>query len=115
MIDFKAQILKDLAVFHNPKEFASIMNIWYGGMEYTVPAILDHEEAKERQKLKEDHAEGLNYIEAVLYLSLADFGIVPEKGCTIEIEEAGAVKLYEIMKSSLEHGEIILELGAYDE
>ena len=42
-------------------------------------------------------------------------GIVPKKGREIEIEEAGAVNLYTIQKSSYEDGEIILELGAFTE
>ena len=90
-------------------------NIWYNGRKYTLPVIIDHEEARERQKLKEDHAEGINQIEALMYISLEDMGVVPQRGCTIEIEEAGAERLYEILKSDYEDGEIILELGAFDE
>lgn len=114
-MDFKTQIIKDLEVFHNPGEFATMTNIWYGGREYTVPVVIDHEAAMDRQRLRDDHAEGINRIEALVYISFADLGIVPEKGCNIEIEEAGAVKLYEIQKSDHEDGEIILELGAFDE
>lgn len=114
-MDFKTQLLKDLSVFHNPSEFAVMTKIWYGGMHYTIPIVIDHEEATDRKRLRDDHAEGIHQIDATVYISFNDLGIVPEKGCTIEIEEAGAVKLYEIMKSDYEDGEIILELRAFDE
>lgn len=114
-MDFKAQIIKDLAVFHNPGEMAEIVNIWYCGKQYTVPAVVDHTAAAERQATQQDHAEGIHRAEALVYISLADLGFVPKKGRTIEIEEAGAVNMYEITKSDHEDGEIILELGAFDE
>lgn len=115
-MDFKAQIIKDLAVFHNPGEFGEVTTIWYGGGCYTVPVVIDHLTAANRVNVKDtDHAEGINRVEAVLYISHADLGFVPRKGQNIEIEEAGAVNMYEITKSSYEDGEIILELGAFDE
>ena len=46
-MDFKAQILEDLKVFHNLKEFATMTNLWYDGGCYTVPIIIDHETTKE--------------------------------------------------------------------
>lgn len=112
-MDFKAQVIKDLAVFHNPGEMAEIVNIWYDQKLYTVPAVIDHTAAVERQA--KDNAEGIHRAEALVYISLADLGFVPKKGRTIEIEEAGAVTMYEITKSDHEDGEIILELGAFDE
>lgn len=115
MIDFKAQILEDLKVFHNLGEFAEIMRIWYDGKQYTVPAVLDHLTGTDRKRTADDHAEGIYQAEAVLYMSHTDIGTVPKKGREIEIEEAGAVNIYVIEKSGYEDGEIILELGAYDE
>ena len=50
-----------------------------------------------------------------MYISHADLGFVPKKGKTLEVEEAGAVSEYIITKSSYEDGEIILELGAFEE
>lgn len=114
-MDFKAQILKDLKVFHNPGEFATMTRIWYNGDCYTVPIVIDHETAKDRKTLVNDHAEGINLAEALVYISFDDLGFMPEKGCNIEIEEAGAVNLYEITKSDYEDGEIVLELGAFTE
>ena len=110
-MDFKAQILKDLKVFHNPGEFATMTRIWYNGNCYTVPIVIDHETAKDRM----EPAEGINLAEALVYISFDDLGFMPEKGCNIEIEEAGAVNLYEITKSDYEDGEIVLELGAFTE
>lgn len=114
-MDFKTQLMKDLAVFHNPGEFATMTNIWYGGANYTIPVVIDHEETLGHRQLKDDHAEGINRTQATLYIAFNDLGFVPEKGCTIELEEAGAIKLYEITKSDYEDGEIILELEAFDE
>lgn len=114
-MDFKEQILKDLKVFHNPGEFATMTRIWYNGGYYTVPIVIDHETAKDRKTLVNDHAEGINLAEALVYISFDDLGFMPEKGCNIEIEEAGAVNLYEITKSDYEDGEIVLELGAFTE
>lgn len=114
-MDFKAQIMKDLKVFHNPGEFAEMMNIWYAENLYTVPAVLDHLTEADRQQPSGDHSEGIYRTEAMLYISHADIGIVPKKGREIEIEEAGAANLYTIQKSSYEDGEIILELGAFTE
>jgi len=114
-MDFKAQIIEDLKVFHNPGEFAEMMNLWYAGNLYTVPAVLDHLTEADRQQPGGDHSEGIYRTEAMLYISHADIGIVPQKGREIEIEEAGAVNCYTIEKSSYEAGEIVLELGAYTE
>ena len=114
-MDFKAQVIKDLKTFHNPGEFAEMMNIWYGGELYTVPAVIDHLTETDRKEIRTDHAEGIYRAEAMLYISHADLGIVPQKGREIEIEEAGAVNEYTIDKSSYEDGEIVLVLGAFTE
>lgn len=114
-MDFKAQIIKDMAVFHNSEEFATVTDIWYEGRKHTIPLILDHEAAEERKRANGDHGEGLNSIQALAYIALVDLGFVPHRGCNIEIDVAGAIEMYKINKSDLEDGEIILELGAFDE
>lgn len=114
-MDFKTQILKDLKVFHNPGEFATMTNIWYDSGSYTVPIVIDHETAKDRKMLANDHAEGINLAEVLVYISFDDLGFMPKKGHTIEIEEAGVVNEYEITKADYEDGEIVLELGAFTE
>ena len=64
-MDFKAQIIKDLKVFHNPGEFAEMMCIWYDGQQYEVPAVLDHLTGTDRQKPGGDNAEGIYRAEAM--------------------------------------------------
>lgn len=115
MRDFKAQLEKDMETFHNPGEFASIMNIWYDGKRYEIPVVMDHTAATEREAGSGDHAEGINKLEALAFIALADLGFVPKRGRQIEFEEAGAIITYRIEKSDCEEGEIILELGAFDE
>lgn len=115
MRDFKEQLVKDMAIFHNPKEFAHIVNIWYLGRCYTVPAIIDHTAAEERVKTAGDHAEGIYRANCLVYISLYDLGFVPKKDRNIEIEVGGAVSLYRIEKADCEDGEIILELEMLEE
>lgn len=114
-MDFKAQLIKDMATFHNPGEFATETDIWYDGEHYGVPLILDHETAKERRQLVDDNADGIHAVEVVAYIAQTDIGFVPRKNHNIEIDIAGSVMMYTILKSSNEDGEIILELGAFDE
>lgn len=112
-MDFKAQLIKDMATFHNPGEFATKTAMWYDGQRYEVPLIMDSETAKNRQKT--DHAEGIHAVEVVVYIAQSDLGFVPRKDHNIEIDIAGSVEMYVILKSDYEDGEIILELGAFDE
>ena len=114
-MDFKAQLVSDMKVFHNTAEFANMTNIWYLEEAYCVPVIIDHTEAEKRQKLEADHAEGLHRAQCLVYISLYDLGFTPKKGRHIEIEEAGAVNEYYIAKVDLEDGEIVLELEILDE
>lgn len=113
-MDFKAQLIKDMATFHNPGEFATETDIWYDGKPYRVPLILDHETAKERQGTS-DNADGIHAVEVVVYIAQTDIGFVPRKNHNFEIDIAGAIMIYNILKSDYEDGEIILELGALDE
>jgi hypothetical protein len=115
MGDFKAQLVSDMSVFHNPGEFAHITNIWYLEKQHTVPAIIDHTAAEDRSKTENDHAEGIYRANCLVYIALRDLGFVPKKDRNIEIEEAGAVNTYRIEKADCEDGEIILELELMDE
>ena len=114
-MDFKAQLDSDMGVFHNPAEMAHKVDIWYLGEKYTVPAIIDHTAAEERQKLRDDHVEGIYRANCLVYIAMRDLGFVPKKGRRIEIGEAGAVTEYQIGKADYEDGEIILELELMDE
>lgn len=113
--NFKALLDRDMKVFHNPAEFAHEINIWYLEKQYTVPAIIDHTAAENRQKTENDHAEGIYRANCLVYIALCDLGFVPKKNRNIEIEEAGAVNIYRIEKADCEDGEIILELELMDE
>ena len=113
--DFKAQLASDMKVFHNTAEFATVTNIWYLEKPYTVPAVIDHTAAEERQRAGEDHAEGIYRANCLVYIALRDLGFMPKKDRNIEIEEAGAVSIYRIEKADCEDGEIILELELMDE
>lgn len=114
-MDFKTQILKDLIVFHNPEEFATMTRIWYRDICYTIPIIIDHETTKDRKTLVNDHAEGINFAEALVYISFDDLGVIPKKGHYIEIEEASVIYEYEIINVNYEDGEIVLEVGVFTE
>lgn len=74
-MDFKAQIAKDMAVFNNTSEFATVTNLWYEGEQYTVPVIFDHEAAVERQKPDADHAQGINSDWKCWPILLSVFGV----------------------------------------
>ena len=115
MRSFREQMEKDLKAFHNPAEFAVMSTVRYDGKCYTVPVITDHETIQDRERLADDHAEGVNRIRAKVFISLADLGTVPEKGCIIEIGQAGWTKVYEIISSECKYGEIVLGVEAFDE
>lgn len=115
MMDFRAQLEKDMDVFHNTAEFATLTRLWYLEKEYTVPLIIDHTAAEKRKRLETDHAEGLYRAQCLVYIALRDLGFVPKKDRRIEIETAGAVSEYNIAKAECEDGEIILELELLDE
>ena len=51
----------------------------------------------------------------LLVWSICDFGCVPKKGRQLEIDEAGAINMYNISKADCEDGEIILELEMLEE
>lgn len=114
-MDFKTAALKDMETFHNTAEFAVVKDIRYDGETYTVPVILDHETAMERKQLNGDNGEGINKIEVVAYIALADLGFVPTRGNTIDIDDGGRYRMFNINSAECEDGEIVLELGAYDE
>ena len=114
-MNFKAQLEKDMAVFHNAEEFANITGFWYDREWYEAPAVIDHEAAAERQRQSGDNAEGITKIEAVVYVALKDLGFIPTKNHEFAVKIAGATEEYNIAKSTHEDGEIILELEALDE
>jgi hypothetical protein len=115
MLDFKAQLHKDMEVFHNPGEFATETKFWYDGEMYEVPLVFDKESVIAYKGSGGYHAEGINEVEAIVYIAHKDVGFVPRKDHSFEIEIAGAVETYNIIQSDYEDGEIILRLGAFGE
>ena len=77
-MDFKAQLVADMRVFHNPAEMATLTGFYYDRKWYEVPAVLDHEAAAERQRGSGDNAPGVSELEALVYVSLYDLGFMPE-------------------------------------
>ena len=62
-----------------------------------------------------DFKAGINRASCLGYMALYDFGCVPKKGRQLEIDEAGAINMYNISKADCEDGEIILELEMLEE
>ena len=114
-MSFKTQLINDMKVFHNCGEFGSMTDLWYQGEKYTVPLIIDHTAADERQRLSGDNVDGLYKSDCLVYISHCDLGFIPKKDRQIEIDIAGAVEMYQIENVEYEDGEIILELVVLDE
>jgi hypothetical protein len=114
-MDFKAQLVSDMKVFHNCGEMATMTDVWYQEKQHYIPIIIDHTAADERQRGSRDKAGGWDRASCLVYMSLYDFGCVPKQGRQIEIDEAGAVNMYRIAKADCEDGEIILELEMLEE
>ncbi len=115
MRSFKEQMEKDLKTILNPAEFGVMSEVRYGGKCYTVPVVINKELAQERKRMADDHADGINRVESIVFISLSDLGSVPEKGCIIEIGQVGWTKIYEIVRSECICGMIELGVEAYDE
>lgn len=114
-MDFKAQLVADMRVFHNPEEMATLTGFWYDRKWHEAPAVLDHEAAAERQQPGGDNAPGVSKLEALVYVSLYDLGFMPERDHEFAVEVAGVYQRYNIERAHHEDGEIILELGALGE
>lgn len=114
-MDFKAQLASDMKVFHNCGEFGTMTDLWYQGKKHTVPLIIDHTAADERQKTGGDNAEGIYKVDCLVYMSHHDLGVIPKKGRQIEITIAGSIEMFQIEKVEYEDGEIILELVVLEE
>lgn len=114
-MDFKAQLVADMRVFHNPEEMATLTGFYYDRKWYEVPAVLDHEAAAERQRPGGDNAPGVSDLEALVYISLYDLGFMPEREHKFGVKVEGVYQEYDIVRAHHEEGEIILELGALGE
>ena len=77
-------------------------------------ALNEDEATKDRKKLQKYADKVFKDNENFIKL-LYDFGCVPKKGRQLEIDEAGAINMYNISKADCEDGEIILELEMLEE
>lgn len=111
-MDFKAQLVADMRVFHNPAEFATVAGFYYDRKWYEVPVVLDYEAVADRQRPSGDNAPGVSEVEAVAYVALVDLGFMPERDHEFAVKVAGVSERYNIERARHEDGEIILELGA---
>ena len=41
-MDFKAQLVSDMKVFHNCGEMATMTDVWYQEKQHYIPIIIDH-------------------------------------------------------------------------
>ncbi len=112
MSGFKSQIERDIAaVFHNPEEFADLIEVKYNGEIYNIPVVVDSEIAKERAKAAGDNSVGIFAVDITAFISFKDLKIVPRKETEITI---GGVT-YSIVKVAFDAGEITLDLEMLDE
>lgn len=109
---FKAQIKRDIAaVFHNTDEHADMLKVEYNGKTYTLPVVVDHDGARERQQPSSDHADGIFIADLTVYMSFYDLKILPRKETEIVIDET----TYNIVRVGFDAGEITLDLELLDE
>lgn len=112
MLNFKELAERDLTeVFHDSEYFASPVEIQYDEEKYTVSAILDASEERDKKTAYNDFAQGIFENTATLYVKKSDLGFVPRKNHRISVEDVD----FEILSVSEEMGEIVLELRTMEE
>jgi len=112
MLSFKEQLLKDLDdVFYNTEEFAELKNIYVESGWHEVRAIINDQIMSDRKRPSKDHAEGLILFDLKLSFPEIDLGFVPKQGRQLEMDD----EIFDIVSSSSEAGEVVLELSRLDE
>lgn len=116
---FKDQILNDIdTVFLNLEEFADIRTIRYDGIAYQdIPVVLEGPVSEEREKLKDDHIQGLHLVTAVLHCAQKDLGgKLPKQGTLLEINNqeggGGFFRKFYVAAAASEMGMLRVELEA---
>jgi hypothetical protein len=94
------------ATFLNVTEFADELYVRYNGRDYNIPVIVDSDEERPRNSSASDNAAGLFASGVRVFIGFADLGILPNKNTKITIDGC----LYNIIKSALEMGMIVLYL-----
>lgn len=111
MINFRQMLEGDMEVFYNTEEIAEKRMIECGGKMKEIPVVFDYEAVEERKISVQDHAEGIDAVKVIIRIPLKEWEEVPEKREKIWIDDIR----YEIQNVKCEYGEIVLELGCYDE
>ncbi len=122
MMDFKAMVNADNAVFINTGEFAEKHTIKYDGEIYeNVPIVIEDLKETDRPISNGDNMRGIYLASTKAYVTETDLnGVIPEKGKYFEIDDGTALgkpffTRYRVEKVSREMGMLCLELEALDE
>ena len=107
MNPFREQFFDDIYnVFLNLDEFADLRTIRYDSTIYQdVPVVLEGPVSEEREKLKDDHIQGLHMVTAVLHCAQKDLGgKLPKQG--------GFFRKFYVAAAASEMGMLRVELEA---
>lgn len=122
MSAFKDMVARDNRnVFLNLDEYAELRTIIYDGKQYEdIPLVTIGPEQKDREKMKDDHIEGLFLMTTTIFCAIDDLdGNVPENGMRFKVndEEGGGGFFHEyyVRASNCEMGMLQIELEAIDE
>lgn len=87
-MSFKAHVQSDIKdTFLNLSEFSDLQDFAYNGTHYKIPIAVDSDVTDDRKILVDDFGEGVVQIDLILYVSLDDLGLVPEKDVSVEFEQ----------------------------
>jgi hypothetical protein len=105
--DLKRQMLRDNElVFFNPKGHAEKIRIKYQDREMELWGVIDEEDTAVRDKnnnqRKNDNEKALYQYDKYIWVNLKDFGSVPKRGRSIQINN---VK-YFVLGVSVEFGQV---------
>lgn len=98
MSGFKEMVSRDIhKVFLNTSEFGEKRTIRYDGEVYPdIPVVLEGPVQDKRDRLTDDHVQGLHGVTAVLYCAKADLGNkLPEHGTALEITTREGGKFFQ--------------------
>ena len=119
MNPFREQFFDDIYnVFLNLDEFADLRTIRYDSTIYQdIPVVLEGPVSEEREKLKDDHIQGLHLVTAVLHCAQKDLGgKLPKQGTLLEINNqeggGGFFRKFYVAAAASEMGMLRVELEA---
>ena len=118
MSKFKDMVRRDIhKVFLNTNEFAENRTVRYDGVEYPdIPVVLEGPVKEKRDRLTDDHVQGLHKMTATLYCAQADLdGKVPKHGTILSVatsEKGKFFQKYFVVASTSNIGMLHMELEA---